>query len=206
MLFIINQHLNLTLTQMIHLTTNHPFVLPLMLLLMMSMHNPKTIIPTSLPTLYMLLIQQKHHPLMKHLFHPYHVFMITQAQTCLHHQEYQHHILQLHMPTIMLHQDNYHAPPPSPSSEHLKFVEALKEAHELSALLALHLAQRNLDPPSSRSPSSPHNINQLEKHVNNCPCCIFLLKTIAFNEHFIWIEYLLTRSHPIPSLEQHPKL
>ena len=121
MLFIINQHLNLTLTQMIHLTTNHPFVLPLMLLLMMSMHNPKTIIPTSLPTLYMLLIQQKHHPLMKHLFHPYHVFMITQAQTCLHHQEYHHHILQLHMPflccmfkpspktIIMLH--HHHLPP-----------------------------------------------------------------------------------------------
>ena len=34
---------------------------------------------------------------LKHLFHPYHVFMITQAQTCLHHQEYHHHILQLHM-------------------------------------------------------------------------------------------------------------
>jgi hypothetical protein len=76
-----------------------------------------------------------------------------------------HAIPMLHVQTLT--QDNYHAPPPSPSSEHLKFIEALKEAHELSALLALHLAQRNLDPPSSRSPSSPHNINQLEKHVNN---------------------------------------
>ena len=110
-----------------------------------------------------------------------------------------HVIPMLHVQTIT--QDNYHAPPPSPSSEHLKFVEELKEAHELSALLALHLAQRNLDPPQSSSPSSPHNKNQLEKHVNNCPCCIFLQQqTIALNEHFTWIEYLLTRSqHPQPT-------
>jgi hypothetical protein len=108
----------------------------------------------------------------------------------------------LHVQTFT--QDNYHAPPPSPSSEHLKFVEELKEAHELSALLALHLAQRNLDPPQSSSPSSPHNNNQIEKHVNNCPCCIFLQQqTIALNEHFTWIEYLLTRSQQTPSLEQH---
>jgi hypothetical protein len=111
----------------------------------------------------------------------------------------------LHVQTFT--QDNYHAPPPSPSSEHLKFVEELKEAHELSALLALHLAQRNLDPPQSSSPSSPHNTNQIEKHVNNCPCCIFLQQqTIALNEHFTWIEYLLTRSQQTPmepSLEQH---
>ena len=33
----------------------------------------------------------------------------------------------------------------SPSSEHLKFIEELKEAHELCALLALHLAQCNLE-------------------------------------------------------------
>lgn len=108
----------------------------------------------------------------------------------------------LHVQTFT--QDNYHVPPSSPSSEHLKFVEELKEAHELSALLALHLAQRNLDPPQSSSPSSPHNINQIEKHVNNCPCCIFLQQqTIALNEHFTWIEYLLTRSQQTPSLEQH---
>lgn len=108
----------------------------------------------------------------------------------------------LHVQTFT--HDNYHAPPPSPSSEHLKFVEELKEAHELSALLALHLAQRNLDPPQSSSPSSPHNKNQLEKHVNNCACCIFLQQqTIALNEHFTWIEYLLTRSQQTPSLEQH---
>jgi hypothetical protein len=63
-----------------------------------------------------------------------------------------HAIPMLHVQTLT--QDNYHAPPPSPSSEHLKFVEELKEAHELSALLALHRAQRNLDPPQS---SLPHN-------------------------------------------------
>jgi hypothetical protein len=86
----------------------------------------------------------------------------------------------------------------------LKFVEELKEAHELSALLALHLAQRNLDPPQSSSPSSPHNNHQIEKHVNNCPCCIFLQQqTIALNEHFTWIEYLITRSQQTSSLEQH---
>lgn len=75
----------------------------------------KTTIPISLPILPMLLIQLKHHQLMKHIFHPYHVFMIIQAQPCLHHQEYHHHFLQIHMPflccmfkpspntTIMLH-------------------------------------------------------------------------------------------------------
>ena len=36
--------------------------------------------------------------------------------------------------------NQYSTPPSSPSSEHKKFVEELKEAHELSALLALHLA------------------------------------------------------------------
>jgi hypothetical protein len=68
-----------------------------------------------------------------------------------------HAIPMLHVQTIT--QDNNHTPPSSPSSEHLKFVEELKEAHELSALLALHLAQCNLDPPPSSSPSSPHNLN-----------------------------------------------
>jgi hypothetical protein len=108
----------------------------------------------------------------------------------------------LHVQTFT--QDNHYVTPSSPSSEHLKFVEELKEAHELSALLALHLAQRNLDPTQSSLPSSPHNINQVEKHVNNCPCCIFLQQqTIALNEHFTWIEYLLTRSQQTSSLEQH---
>ena len=97
-----------------------------------------------------------------------------------------------------------HTPPSSPTNEHLKFVDELKEAHELNALLALHLAQSNLDQPSSSSPPSPHNKSHIEKHVNNCPCCIFLQKqTIALNEHFTWIEYILTRSNPTPSLEQH---
>ena len=172
MLFIINQHLNLTLTQMIHLITNHPLVLSLMLLLMMSMHNPKTIIPTSLPTLYMLLTQQKtpstHEASLPPIscFHDYPSSNMSLPPRVLQpHPTTSHDIPMLHAQTLT--QDNHHAPPPLPSSEHLKFVEALKEAHELSALLALHLAQRNLDPPSSRSPSLPHNINQLEKHVKN---------------------------------------
>lgn len=70
--------------------------------------------------------------------------------------------------------NNNHTPPSSPSSDRLKFIEELKEAHELSALHALHLAQRNLDQPPSSSPSSPHNLNQVEKHIKNYPCCIFL--------------------------------
>jgi hypothetical protein len=36
--------------------------------------------------------------------------------------------------------NHYPTPPSSPSSEHKKFVEKLKESHELNALLALHLA------------------------------------------------------------------
>lgn len=85
-------------------------------------------------------------------------------------------------------------PPSSPSSKHKKFVDELKEAHELNALLSLHLAQRNLDQQLSSTHSSPpNNLVQLENHVDNCPCCIFLQKqTIALNEHFTWIEYLLT--------------
>ena len=100
-----------------------------------------------------------------------------------------------------------HSPSSSPSTQHLKFIEELKEAHELNALLALHLAQSNLNPSPSISPSlpsSPHHLSQIEKHVNNCPCCIFLQnQTIALHERLTWIEYLLTRSNPTPPLEQH---
>ena len=102
--------------------------------------------------------------------------------------------------------NNNHSPSSSPSTQHLKFIEELKEAHELNALIALHLAQSNLDP-SPSLPSSPHHLSQIEKHVNNCPCCIFLQQqTIALNEHFTWIEYLLTRSNPISPIEQHQNL
>lgn len=104
--------------------------------------------------------------------------------------------------------NNNPTPPSSPSSEHKKFVEDLKEAHELSALLALHLAQRNLVQQPSTTPSSPsNNIVPLENHVNNCPCCIFLQKqTIALNEHFTWIEYLLTRTSPPSSSQTHQSI
>lgn len=52
-------------------------------------------------------------------------------------------------------------PPSSPSSEQRKFVEELKEAHELSALLVMHLAQRNLDQPplSPYSNCLPHSLH-----------------------------------------------
>jgi hypothetical protein len=41
--------------------------------------------------------------------------------------------------------NNNHTTPSLPSSEHLKFIEELKKAHELCALLALHLAQCHLE-------------------------------------------------------------
>ena len=87
-------------------------------------------------------------------------------------------------------------PPSSPSSEHEKFVEELKEAHELNALLALHLIQRNLDQqPTSTNSSPSNNLIHLENHVINCICCTYLEKqTFVLNEHLNWIEYLLTRT------------
>ena len=100
-------------------------------------------------------------------------------------------------------------PPPSPSSEHNKFVEELKEAHELSALLAMHLAQRNLDQPPSSPYSNchPHTLNseQVEHHTAYCPCCIFIHKqTIFLEEHLTWIEYLLTKKNQSPQQEANP--
>ena len=78
-------------------------------------------------------------------------------------------------------------PPPSPTSDHNKFIEELKEAHELSALLAMHLAQRNLDqPPSSLySNCHPHTLNseQVERHTAYCPCCIFIYKQTITKKH-----------------------
>jgi hypothetical protein len=50
-----------------------------------------------------------------------------------------HAIPMLHVQLSIL--NNNHIPPSSPSSKHLKFIEELKEAHELYALLTLHLAQ-----------------------------------------------------------------
>jgi hypothetical protein len=85
MLFQIHQYPNLMLIQVTHLTNKakNPCLVPPILLLMMSMHNPKTTIQTSSPILHLMLIQQKHHPLMKPIFQPYHAFMIIQALTCL---------------------------------------------------------------------------------------------------------------------------
>ena len=105
---------------------------------------------------------------------------------------------------------NYNpTPPPSPSSEHNKFVEELKEAHELSALLAMHLAQRNLDKPPSSPYSNchPHTLNseQVEHHTSYCPCCIYIHKqTIFLEEHLTWIEHLLTKKLQSPQQEANP--
>ena len=100
-----------------------------------------------------------------------------------------------------------HNPTPSssPSSEHKKFVEDIKEAHELNALLALHLTQSNLDQqPSSTNSSPSKNLIQLGNHVNNCLCCMFLQKqNMAINEHLTWIEYLLTKSSQTSSPIHH---
>ena len=90
--------------------------------------------------------------------------------------------------------------PSSPSTEHIKFVDELKEAHELNALLALHLTQRNLDhQPTSTNSSPSNNLVHLENHVNNCICCTYLEKqNFVIKEHLTWIEYLLTKATPNP--------
>ncbi|GJV06493.1 hypothetical protein Tco_1344149 [Tanacetum coccineum] len=49
----------------------------------------------------------------------------------------------LHVQATLLN-DN-HTLPLNPSSDDLRFVEEIKQAHELNALLAMHLAQWNLD-------------------------------------------------------------
>ena len=90
-------------------------------------------------------------------------------------------------------------PPSSPSSKQAKFIDELREAHELNALLAMHLAQSNL-PQSSSSP----NLKHVETHVNNCVCCMYLQQqTSSMCEHLTWIEYLLTKASLTPSLTQH---
>ena len=91
--------------------------------------------------------------------------------------------------------------PPSPSSEQRKFDEELKEAHELNALLALHLTQQNLDQQtSSINPSPSPNLVHFENHIQNCICCNYLQQqNHIINEHLTWIEYLLTRATPTSS-------
>ena len=104
----------------------------------------------------------------------------------------------LHVQTFT--QDNNNpTPPSSPSSNQSKFIDELREAHELNALLAMHLAQRNL-PQSSSSP----NLKHVETHVNNCICCMYLQQqTSSMCEHLTWIEYLLTKASLTPSPTQH---
>ena len=91
------------------------------------------------------------------------------------------------------------------ATEKQKFREEINQIHDLSDLLAMHLAQRNKgQPPSSPYANClPHSLNldQVTNHTHYCPCCIFLQKQILhLSEDISWIEYLLTRSHPIPPL------
>ncbi|GJR77887.1 ribonuclease H-like domain-containing protein [Tanacetum coccineum] len=65
----------------------------------------------------------------------------------------------LHVQATLL--NDSHTLPPNPSFDDLRFVEEIKQAHELNALLAMHLAQWNMDqPPSSPySPNFPNTLN-----------------------------------------------
>ena len=94
------------------------------------------------------------------------------------------------------------------ATEKQKFREEINQIHDLSDLLAMHVAQRNKGKP----PSSPYanclphslNLDQVTNHTHYCPCCIFLQKQILYlSEDISWIEYLLTRSHPIPPLTRY---
>ena len=94
--------------------------------------------------------------------------------------------------------------PPSPSllSEQSKFDDELKEAHELNALLALHLTQQQLDQQTTPSP----NLIQFENHIQNCICCNYLQQqSLAINEHLTWIEHLLSKTSP-PSSSNNPSI
>jgi hypothetical protein len=89
------------------------------------------------------------------------------------------------------------------ATEKQKFHDEINQIHDLSDLLAMHLAQRNKgQPPSSPYANClPHSLNldQVTNHTHFCPCCIFLKKQILYlSEDISWIEYLLTRDHPIP--------
>ena len=102
-----------------------------------------------------------------------------------------------------------HPPPPNDSlhitTEKQKFREEINQIRDLSDLNAMHLAQRNLHktPSSPYSNCLPHSLNldQVINHTHYCPCCYFLQKQILdLSEDISWIEYLLTRPHPIPPL------
>lgn len=74
----------------------------------------------------------------------------------------------------------------------------------------MHLVQHDLHHPPSSPYSNclPHsfNLDQVTNHTHYCPCCIFLQKqNLDLSEDISWIEYLLTRPHPIPSPTFAPK-
>ena len=94
------------------------------------------------------------------------------------------------------------------TTEKQKFRDEISQIHDLCDLNAMHLAQCNKGQP----PSSPYNnclphslnLDQVTNHTHYCPCCIFLQKQILYlSEDISWIEYLLTRPHPIPPLTRY---
>ena len=94
------------------------------------------------------------------------------------------------------------------ATEKQKFRDEINQIHDLSDLLAMHLAQRNkgLPPSSPYANCLPHSLNldQVTNHTHFCPCCIFLQKQILYlSEDISWIEYLLTCNHPIPPLTRY---
>ena len=110
------------------------------------------------------------------------------------------------------HTPQFHPFPPNDQihipTERQKFHEEINQIHDLSDLLAMHLAQRNKGQPPSSPYSNclPHSLNldQVTNHTHYCPCCIFLQKQILhLSEDISWIEYLLTCPHPIPPLIQY---
>ncbi|GJY83998.1 hypothetical protein Tco_0497374 [Tanacetum coccineum] len=70
----------------------------------------------------------------------------------------------------------------------------------------MHLSQQQNNIISSPySPNLPNtlNINQVERHVGYCPCCIFTQKQfLALSEDIHWIEFILTQPHPPPRVQR----
>ena len=116
-----------------------------------------------------------------------------------------------HNPNIF--PSNYTTPTKPPhlfqkAAEEQKLRGDLNVIRDLSDLNAMHLAQRNKDKPPSSPYSNclPHplNLDQVTNHTYYCPCCYFLQKQLLdLSQDISWIEYLLTRPHPLPPLARY---
>ena len=109
----------------------------------------------------------------------------------------------LHVETTLFNENQ--TLPKNPTFDEVKYLEELKQYHELNALLAMHLAQNNLNQPpgNSYSPDLPNALNkeQVSCHTYYCPCCQFLLKhMVDLSDQMNWLEYLITRPLlPLPT-------